>query len=152
MAKATVTLATTTLSKTLSVDDPHVVLASLTGIVPGNRLYIDREILTVLRLTGIGNELIAKRGGDSTASSRHGAGAVVTIGRPDQFYSVNPTGLMPAEAVPVLPYINVQNGTIWTVQGDDGGPGADGRIWAQVTTTQTIGPLGVRVTTTTTPT
>lgn len=152
MARSTVTLTTTTLSKTVSVDDNRIVLASLTGVIPGMRLFIDRELMTVLRATGIGNELMVRRGVDSTSSTRHGSNSLVTIGRGDQFYSTDPRGLMPAVAVPVLPYINVQSGLTWTIQGDDLGPGLDGRTWQLVTTTQSVGPLGVRVNTTTTPT
>lgn len=151
MATATVTLSTTTLSATVSVDDCKVVLASLTGVFPGIRLFIDRELMNVLRLTGIGNEICVRRGVDGTSSTRHGGGAVVTIGRGDQFYSMDPRGLMPAQAVPVLPYINVAAGTVWTIVGDDNGPGVDGRIWALVTTTNASGALGTRTTTTTTP-
>lgn len=152
MATATVTLSTTTLSSTIGVDDTRVVLASLTGVFAGTRLYIDREMLAVLRVSGLGNEVIVRRGMDGTASTRHGSNSVVTIGRGDQFYATDPKGLMPTDSVPVLPYINVATGAIWTIQGDDSGPGIDGRVWALVTTTQTAGALGVRNTVTTTPT
>lgn len=150
MAIATITLATTTLSSTNEAGDPLVTLASLTGITAGTRLYIDSELMAVDRLTGIGTQVIVRHGVGSTSTTRHGAGSVVTFGRGDQFYSRNPMGL-PVNGVPVLPYINVQNATIWTVQGDDEGAGADGRTWQPITQSQYIGALGVRVNVTTTP-
>lgn len=151
MATATVTLSTTTLSQTTEPCESKVILASTSGLTPGVRLYVDRELMAVDRLTGIGNEAVVRRGVDGTAASRHATNTTVTIGRGDQFYQSDPVGLPPS-VVPVSPYINVLTGVSWVAQGDEVGPGNAGRIWAPITITQAAGALGVTVLTTTTPT
>lgn len=142
---ATVTLSTTTLSRTIGSGDSSIVLGSLTNVQPGLRLFIDLELLAVERLTGIGNEVIVRRGVDGTASTRHGSSAPIYIGRADQFYSRPPEGL-PAPSQRVNPHIDVNAGQIWWVVGDEVGAGADARKWVPSLTNIQPGALGVRVT------
>lgn len=147
---ATVTLSTTTLTYAANDSDSAVILGSTSGITSGVRLYIDRELLTVISLglaTNLGTSVNVLRGVDGTGSSRHPSGSTVTIGRGDQFYASDPAGL-PPDVVLVSPWINVITGTSWTAQGDETGPGLSGRFWQQTVTTPSIGSLGVRVTTT----
>lgn len=150
MATATTTLSTTTIIVTIESSDTKIQLASLTGVTPGMLLYCDRELMRVVAPTGIGTGVSVLRGVSGTVTRRHGSSQAVYIGRPDQFYMTDPMGT-PAPEPLVTPHINVINGVIWAVQGDDTGPGADARSWQPVTTTQTIGPLGVRVNTITSP-
>ena len=144
------TLATTTFASNVGMLDTQVNLTSTTGIVPGIRLFANRECFAVEKLTGIGNYAIVRRGVDSTETRVHNTQETVYIARPDQLFVTDPTGI-PLAGVYSNPHINVTNGVIWVVQGDDSGPGVYARSWQQVTTTQAAGPLGVRTNTTTTP-
>lgn len=150
MANATVTLSTTTFNATVEPGDTKLIMGSTSGLAPGVHLCVDRELIAIDRLTGLGNEVVVKRGQDGTAASRHATNTPVYIGRADQFYSTDPVGLPPA-VLPVSPYINVRAGRIWVAMGDDLGPGNAGRIWAEVTTAMSAGALGVPVITVTTP-
>lgn len=151
MANATVSLSSTTFVQTVEPSDSKVVLASTSGITPGVRLFADRELMQVLSLTGVGNEVVLRRGVDGTSASRHATLAPVYIGRADQFYDSDPRGLPPVTLL-VYPYINVVTGVLWVAQGDEAGPGNAGRMWAPVTVAEAQGALGINVITTTTPT
>lgn len=144
------TLATTTFARAVSGTDTQVTLTSTSGIAPGVFLFANREVLKVVNLTPVANVVSVLRGQEGTMTRPHGSGESLYIARGDQLQAADPQGLPPA-AVLVNPHINVANGTVWVVQGDDEGPGTQGRSWQQVTTTQAPGALGVRVTTTTTP-
>lgn len=147
---ATVTLATTALAADVNASDALWTLSSTSGITPGVQLFVGRELVAVDRLTGVGNQVIVRRAISGTPATAHSTADTIYIGRGDQFASVNPFGV-PPNPIAVYPYINVTNGTLWTVQGDDVGAGTSARTWQQITTTQSIGALGVRVTTTTVP-
>lgn len=149
--QATFTLATTTWASPVASGDTQVNLASTSGIAPGVLLFANREVIKVISLTGIGNYATVRRGQDGTETRAHGTGETVYIAQGYQLFQSDPQGL-PGANVFVNPHINVANGVVWVVQGDDEGPGTQARSWQPVTTTQTPGPLGVRVTTTTTPT
>jgi hypothetical protein len=75
---ATVTLSTTTLAAAVTVTDGQVKVVSTAGIVPGLRLYIDQELLTVVSL-GIGTAVTVRRGVDGTATTAHASTATVRI-------------------------------------------------------------------------
>jgi len=143
---ATVTLATTTLIADVSPGDTAVQVLSTSGILPGLRLCIDSELMTVVSL-GVATSVNVLRGRDGTAAQFHDTPGLVTIGRGDQFYEQDPVGTPPA-IVLVSPWINVRTGTQWTAQGDELGSGA-GRWWQATVTTHDIGPLGVRTLTVT---
>lgn len=147
---ATVTLDTTTFANTVAIGDTSVLVASTSGLAPGVRLYADRELMAVVRVTGNGNEVVVLRGRDGTATRRHATNVTVYIGRADQFYEADPIGAPPT-VVPVSPLINVFNGAIWIAQGDDDGADSRARVWAQVTTTMVTGALGIRSLVVTTP-
>lgn len=139
---ATVTLATTTLNATASATDGQILVASTSGITPGLCLWVDRELMCVIRL-GVGSWVLVQRGIDGTMSTAHASGSTLTIGRPDQFYATDPRG-RPPEEIPVSPYINVANGTTWFAQGDTQPAGLANRWWQVQTTTRDVGALGVR--------
>ena len=148
--QATYTLATTTFSATVAASDAQVTLGSTSGIVPGVFLFANRELMKVVGCKGPGNTCTVLRGQAGTSTRPHGTSETVYVAEGYQLYDRDPQGL-PAESVLANPHINVLNGLVWVVQGDDVGPGASARSWQQVTTTQAAGALGVRVTTTTTP-
>lgn len=138
---ALATLATTTLSTDVEPNDSAVILASLTGITPGLRLYVDMELMGVLSI-GIGTTVNVLRGVDGTATTRHASSRTVTIGRADQFYDRDPIGPPPAQVL-VSPWINVLTGAQWTAQGDETGADAAARWWARSEHTRGVGPLGI---------
>ena len=141
---ATVTLSTTTLARGCGVTDTRVQVASVSGLLPGMFLFIDRELMAYVQTgiaNGIGTWIDVRRGVGGTAATEHSAGSLFTLGRPDQFYSTDPVGAPPA-VVPVSPYINVVTGDVWLMQGDENIGGE--RWWTKRVNTRGIGPLGVR--------
>ena len=151
--QATYTLTTTGFAAPIGAADTLVTLTSLTGIVVGatnTHLFANHELLAVQSLTGVGNQVIVKRGVDGTAARAHGTGETIYVAEAWQLFEMDPEGLAPL-ATRSNPHINIRNGKVWVIQGDDEGPGTQTRRWAEVTTTQSIGALGVRVDTVTTP-
>lgn len=148
--QATFTLSTTGFAATVAKADTQVIVTDTSGVVPGVFLFANREVFKVIGLTGVGNAVSVLRGREGTETRPHGTGETIYIAQGYQLFQSDPQGLPPV-AVLVNPHINVTNGTIWVVQGDDVGPGTDARSWQPVTTTQAPGALGVRVTTSTTP-
>lgn len=139
---ATVTLSTTTLSENVDAHAGRIKLDSTSGLVPGTRLFVEGELMSVISLPG-SNNVNVRRGQDGTAGAAHSSAATVYIGSADQFYFSDPKG-RPSEAVPVSPHINAKNGTIWWAQGDVLPTGESYRWWQVETTTYGFGPLGVR--------
>jgi hypothetical protein len=137
------TLATTTLSLAVSARQEVFTLASTSGITPGTRLWVDRELATVLVLGPVSGQVRVQRGVDGSAGSAHAGGATVTIGRADQFYSVDPVGA-PLSEVLVSPWINVVSGVSFLPMGDETGANVGARYWQPIVTTNDIGALGVR--------
>jgi hypothetical protein len=142
---ATVTLSTTTLQQTAGASDSQIKVESTSGMFPGTRLWIDRELMTVVSL-GVSPWVNVLRGVDGTSAQAHSSLSTVTIGRGDQFYSIDPVG-RPFDAISVSPYINVLTGDVWLAQGDAQPDGTAVRWWQKVTTTYGVGALGVRTTT-----
>lgn len=140
---ATVTLATTTLAETLDASADRVKLASTAGVLPGIRLYVDGELMTV-RALGVDPWVLVIRGQGSTRSQPHASALTVYIGRGDQFYDKDPVGRPPA-AIEVSPWINLRNGNVWFAQGDTDPSATADRWWQLALTTYDQGPLGVRV-------
>lgn len=141
---ATVTLSTTTLSAPVRMSDSSILVASTSGLTPGIRLWVDKELMSVVGL-GINNQVSVQRGVDGSAGSDHASSSVITIGRADQFYSSDPVG-RPPSVIPVSPYINVLNGSVWFAQGDSQPDMVTARWWQPVTTTYGAGALGIRTT------
>lgn len=148
----TTELGTTSLLASCTAADNRLQLASTANLTWNNLtnlyLFIDQELLGFIMLLPEGSGWVrVTRGADGTIATPHGSTAVVTIGRADQFYDRNPSGVPPSPPL-VSPWINTRNGTIWYAQGDATGPGLDLRYWLNVTTTYNAGPLGVATTTT----
>lgn len=139
---ATATLSTTTLAAAVGPSDQQVKVASTSGLVAGDRLYLEGELMEVTGL-GVDPWVNVLRGRDGTAGAAHDSETTLYIGRADQFYSVDPPGV-PPEAIPVSPYINVVGGSVWFAQGDVLPSGQTNRWWQKQTTTYSEGPLGVR--------
>jgi hypothetical protein len=140
---ATVTLSTTTLQTSVDPGDRQVLVASTSGLTAGTRLFVGKELMSVVSL-GVSNWVRVVRGVDGSAAQHHDSGATAYIGRADQFYDSDPVGA-PAETIPVSPYVNVINGTVWYAQGDSLPVGSQ-RWWQKQTTTYGFGALGVRTT------
>jgi hypothetical protein len=139
---ATVTLSTSTLTVGVNASDTQLTVASISGLTIGRRLFCEGELMSVVGF-GVGTQVNVGRGVDGTVGAPHDAGTVFFVARPDQFYSVDPKGRPPA-AIPVSPYINVLNGTVWFAQGDATPSGTANRWWQAQTTTYGTGSLGVR--------
>lgn len=153
--QATFTLNTTTFAAPVSAGESVIALSSLTNIqavgITNLFLFANREVMEVMGFVGSsGTQVTVLRGRMGTASRAHGTGETIYIAQGYQLFDSDPQGLAPANALS-NPHINVLNGKVWVIQGDDEGPGTQARSWQEVTTTQTPGALGVRVTTTTTP-
>lgn len=142
---ATVTLSTTTIASPVGRNDAQVKVASTSGLTPGIRLFVDRELMQVVSL-GVSSLVNVRRGVDGTAADRHNANSTVYIGAGDQFYTYDPTGV-PPDAILVSPWINVRTGDIWLAEGDPDPTGTLPRWWQKQTTTRAIGPLGIRTVT-----
>ena len=136
---ATVTLATATLTYGIDSLSDEVTLSDVSGVIPGYRLFIDRELFEAKTVSG--SVVKVKRGLGGTAQVPHDSSADVYIGRSDWFYQQDPAGA-PAPAIPVSPWINVQKGKVWFAQGDT----SEGsyRWWEEAVPVYGIGPLGVR--------
>jgi hypothetical protein len=135
---ALATLAVTALDKECQSDSPDVLLASTSGLVPGTRLYVDRELMAVVAI-GIGKNVKVTRGVDGTSTARHSGGTMVVVGRGDQFYTTDPP---PASAYQpaVNPWINILTGKVWVLQGEE--EGIDRQWWQEVTVSHERGVLG----------
>lgn len=142
---STVSLSSTTLAQPISATADLIKVSSTTGILPGLRLFVDGELMSVVSLQ-VDPWIKVLRGRDGTASAAHLETSQVWIGRGDQFFDQDPTGLPPA-ATPVSPYINVRNGSVWFTQGDDVPSGQSLRWWQKQTTTYDQSSLGVRTVT-----
>ena len=62
---ATTTLTTTTLARSVSIDDCDVLLDSLSGVEPGRRLFLDGELMAVEGAVLPGGLVRVRRGVDS---------------------------------------------------------------------------------------
>jgi hypothetical protein len=145
---ATVTLTSTTLAAGVTHSQKDVRLASATGVLPGVRLFIDRELMAVVSVgvtTPAYTAIEVQRGVGGTSSTAHSSTALVYIGNGDQFYATDPVGAPPV-SIPVSPYINVKNGKLWFSQGD----AYEGAVrwWQEQVTTYDPGALGIDTQTT----
>lgn len=138
---ATATLSTTTLTAPVSSSAPEISVASTSGLLPGMRLWVDRELMSVVSL-GVGTLVNVQRGVDGSSASAHSSSSTVTIGRGDQFFSSDPTG-QPSPEISVSPYINVVSGDVFLAQGSTLPEGSNVRWWQKVTTTYGVGSFGV---------
>ena len=138
-----VTLSSTTLPQEIARDQNEIKLASASGLVAGQRLYVDRESMEVVRVL-VDPFVLVRRGRDGTGGARHANGATVWIAEAYQLYQRDPQGLPQTELL-VSPWINVLTGDLWFAQGDVV-PGT-ARWWQKQLATYSVGALGVRVTT-----
>lgn len=139
---ATVTLSTTTLSAPVNGFDGVIKVASTAGILPGLRLFVDGEAMTVISL-GIDPYVNVRRGSDGTTAKPHASSQTVYIARGDQLYRQDPKG-RPLDEIEVSPWINVRTGSVWFAQGDTAPAGGFADRWWQLqTTTYDTGALGV---------
>jgi hypothetical protein len=111
---------TTLASAVTSASATNIIVASATGIsnpsgVSGNvfasptqtELFVDAEAMLVTSVNGTVVNVV--RGASSTSASTHAANAVVWVAKPNQLYTLAPTGSCTAVNT-VNPYINVLTG------------------------------------------
>jgi hypothetical protein len=119
-AEAQTALSQTTFAAAVTASAQQVRVASATGIVAGNLLFIEdgtgaglgsSESMFVESVSG--TVLTVVRGYYGSIANPHISGALVIFGQPNQFYSVDPSGACTASAQPVTPYINVKTGNQW---------------------------------------
>lgn len=129
-AHAQTALTQITTSAAVSQTDKILYLSSTTGISgtgslnqPQTMIYIDRELMTVLSVSG--NTVTVMRGQGGTNAKAHISGAQVWAGPPSAFANSDPSGACTATAQPYTPTINTDTGRLWVC-------GAQGQ-WARGT-------------------
>lgn len=130
-------LTTTTLSAAITSSQSVISVASATGISApaagtgniygaqaGSMLFIEDGTSgnnqgssatgEAMLVTGVnGTSISVVRGAASTPANAHISGAIVFVGTPSQFYTVEPAGACTSTAQPVTPYINIRSGNQW---------------------------------------
>ena len=114
-ASAQTTLSSTTLSAAVNNDVNIVTVASATGIDVGDYLFVDREAMRVLGLTG--TQVRVTRGFAGTAARAHAASVTVYLGAPDNFYSSEVAGACTASAETYTPRIVLPTGNVYSCTG-----------------------------------
>lgn len=108
---AQITMTSTTLSTAVtSTSGTTVVVASATGISAGRFLFIDREFMKVVSVSGTTISVVR---GVSGIVSTHASGATVYLGPGSYFINYDHAGSCTATNELVLPQINVRSGNIW---------------------------------------
>ena len=117
------TLTGTTLSVAATANASTVTVASATGLVAptatleGSLLFVvsPGSKGEVMQVSGpiVGTVVPVSRGREGSAQVAQVSGALVLHGRPDLFYTTNPTGGCVAATVNVTPWVNVRDGLQW---------------------------------------
>lgn len=117
-ALAQTTVTTTTLSAAVSANTQSIPLASATGVTVGSGLFVDRESMSVVSITGTVARVV--RGVDGSGSVSHASGATVYVGPtsgvagPGPFWQSDPAiGSCTASAEQYSVRINTNSGRIW---------------------------------------
>jgi hypothetical protein len=106
-------------------------VASATGIVANaTLLFIDQEALFVNSVSG--TTIGVTRGYNGTVATLHPSAAVVWVGSPSQYATVNPSGTCTV-AASVAPTIAIYTGIFWRCDGTTG-------VWQPFFTTGSITP------------
>lgn len=127
------TLTQTTLAAAVNASQQVITVASATGISAaapltgnvygpqtGTMLFIEdgtsgtvgnTEAMLVTSVNGTNIGVV--RGYSSTLGVAHIAGALVFVGTPNQFYTLDPVGGCTSTATLVTPYVNIRNGNQW---------------------------------------
>lgn len=107
------TLTQTSLSAAINNNVQSFYVASATNVTadPATVLYVDGEAMLVLKVSS--TLVTVARAQHGTAAQAHASGAMVLSGRPDHFYTVNPSGSCTSTTVYVKPWININTGNQW---------------------------------------
>ena len=113
-------LSNTTLNGAVTATQNFVVLTSATvltvstggSIVAGNWLYVDREAMRVVSISG--TRVTVARGVGGTFAAAHATSAVIFTGPANYYQSADP-GLLACTVATMQfrPWINVLNGNVW---------------------------------------
>lgn len=99
---------TTTLENAIGPSDQQLVLASVTGLVSGDELYIEREAMKIFTITG--RILTVSRSFDGTRAVSHAAGTAIVGGSILLFTRTAPSGACTATTT----LLDVTTGFTWT--------------------------------------
>jgi hypothetical protein len=110
---AQATLNATTLSSAIDAAQTTITVASATNVAVNNVLFVDREAMRVISLTG--TQVRVTRGHNGTAARAHGAAAILYTG-PATYYSANevvPGSTCTSTAEVALPRIVLPTGNVY---------------------------------------
>jgi hypothetical protein len=110
-AGAQVTVTSTTLTTLATANQTYIVVTSGTGFTAGNMLFIDREAMQIVSVSG--TTINVARGAFGTYATEHPAGAGVWTGLVSYFSMQDPQGGC-SQAPVALPLINPLSGNIHT--------------------------------------
>lgn len=131
-------LTQTTLLAAVDRTSNTIRVASTTNITVANGggtatyLMINNEFMWVTKQPVVGGlQVDVVRGMGGTRANQHANGSTVLIGRPNQFYFVDPSGAVTIANIDVLPRINVPTSNQWLAPVDrwipgNGNPGNSG--------------------------
>jgi hypothetical protein len=129
----TATTTTTLASAVTSVSANTVVVTSATNVEAGGALYVDRELLSVISVSG--TTIRVARGSGGTAATTHGALAVVYVATTAQrglvFNATDHAGSCTSTNEQYLPQVNPRTAAIWDC------PSALG-LWVNTRTAVTV--------------
>ena len=129
--QAQTTVDQTVTSGAVTIGASNVTVASATGITASTTmLYIDREAMDVVSVTGTSIRVI--RGTRGTRAAAHLSGAVVFAGPFSEFVAQDPLGTCTRTTLISVPVINIANGNIWNCDSNDG-------IWQATNLTDLLG-------------
>jgi hypothetical protein len=133
-------LTTTTLGSAVSsATADTVVVASASTVAAGGVLYVDRELMGVVSVSG--TTVRVTRGQQGTKAGPHGSGAIVIVGPAASLQGSGPFGLSsfgqadpPAGACTTSPYrylpiVNVVTGDVWSCRWVGSGTQTT-KVWA----------------------
>lgn len=105
---------TTSLSVAATATGRSVTVASATNVAAGGSLYVDRELMTVISVSGTVVQVARSTG---TAATSHSVGAIVYVATAAQgpfvFRSADPAGSCTSTNEQYLPQVNPASGAVW---------------------------------------
>ena len=108
-------ITSTKLTVALDADDRTIRVDAATGFVVGYGLYVDREYMSVVSITG--TTISVRRGAGGTRATPHVCGARVFVAPPQYFTTYDRAGAGTYASQDVSPYINIMNGNVWSIIG-----------------------------------
>lgn len=124
------TLTQTTLLSAVDETSNTIRVASISNILVANGggietyMMINNEFFWVSKQPAVGTlQVDVVRGMQGTRANKHLSGSVVLIGRPNQFFFVDPSGAVDPNDIDVLPRVNVPSSNQWIANANKWVPG-----------------------------